>query len=91
MVYGGVLPPALTGTQVEVLQSERGARRALRNLKLADNAQVRAQWQDATAGVGSIETWLLDTFQKRLEVKPSREAGVIGVTFMAPTPNLQRL
>ena len=86
MVYGGMPPPALMGTQVEVLQSERVARRVIRNLKLADNTQVRAQWQEATAGVGSIETWLLDAFQKRLEVKPSREAGVISITFKAPNP-----
>ena len=86
MVYGGVPPPALMGTQVEILQSERVARRVLRNLKLADNPQVRAQWQEATAGVGSIETWLLDTLQKRLEVKPSREAGVISITYKAPNP-----
>ena len=87
MIYGGVPPPALMGTQVEILQSERVARRVLRNLKLADNAQVRAQWQVATGGLGNIETWLLDTFQRRLEVKPSREAGVISVTYKAPNPD----
>ena len=87
MIYGGVPPPGLMGTQVEVLQSERVARRVLRNLKLADSPQVREQWLASTAGVGSIETWLLDSFQKRLEVKPSREAGVISVAYRAPDPN----
>jgi polysaccharide biosynthesis transport protein len=87
MVYGGLPPPGLMGTQVEVLQSERVARRVIRNLKLADSPKVREQWLAATAGVGSIETWLLDAFQKRLEVKPSREAGVIGVSYKAPDPN----
>lgn len=87
MIYSGAPPPALMGTQVEILQSERVARRVLRNLKLADNAQVRAQWQEATGGVGSIETWLLDAFQRRLEVRPSREAGVISVTYKAPNPD----
>jgi polysaccharide biosynthesis transport protein len=87
MVYGSVPPPGLMGTQVEILQSERVARRVLRNLKLAESPQVREQWQAATGGVGNIETWLLDTFQKRLEVKPSREAGVISITYKAPDPN----
>jgi chain length determinant protein tyrosine kinase EpsG len=87
MIYGNLPPPALMGTQVEILQSERVARRVIRNLKLADSPQVRDQWREATAGVGSIETWLVDTFQKRLDVKPSREAGVISVTYKAPDPN----
>jgi polysaccharide biosynthesis transport protein len=87
MVYGGMPPPGLMGTQVEVLQSERVVRRVIRNLKLAESPQVREQWLEATAGKGSIETWLLDAFQKRLDVKPSREAGVISVSYRAPDPN----
>ena len=86
MIYSGMAPPGLIGTQVEVLQSERVARRVIRNLKLAENPMVRDQWTHATAGVGSIETWLLDGFQKRLEVKPSREASVITVAYKAPDP-----
>ncbi len=87
MIYSGMAPPGLIGTQVEVLQSERVARRVIRNLKLADNLQVREQWMKSTSGVGSIETWLLDGLQKRLEVKPSREASVITVSYKAPDPN----
>ena len=87
MSLGGQLPPGLMGTQVEILQSERVARRVLRNLKLAESPQVREQWRQATGGVGSLETWLLEAFQKRLEVRPSREAGVITVTYKAPDPN----
>ena len=87
MIYSGMAPPGLIGTQVEVLQSERVARRVIRNLKLADYPAVREQWMQATAGVGSIETWLLDGIQKRLEVKPSREASVITVSYKAPDPS----
>ena len=87
LIYGGAPPPGLMGTQVEVLQSERVARRVIRNLKLADSPQVREQWLAATEGKGSIETWLLDAFQKRLDVKPSREAGVISITYRAPDAN----
>lgn len=86
MIYSGMAPPGLIGTQVEVLQSERVARRVIRNLKLADNPQVRNQWLASTDGVGSIETWLLDGLQKRLEVRPSREASVITVSYKAADP-----
>ena len=87
MISNGLTPPGLIGTQVEILQSERVARRVIRNLKLTDSPQVRAQWLEVTAGKGSIETWLLDSFQRRLEVKPSREAGVISVSYKASDPN----
>ena len=87
MMYGNLPPPGLMGTQVEVLQSERVARRVIRNLKLAESPRVREQWLEATTGVGSIETWLLEAFQRRLDVKPSREAGVISVSYKAPDPN----
>jgi chain length determinant protein tyrosine kinase EpsG len=86
MTYGSLPPPGLMGTQVEILQSERVARLVIRNLKLVDSPQVREQWIEDTAGVGSIETWLLDAFQKRLDVKPSREAGVINVSYKAADP-----
>ena len=87
LIYGGAPPPGLMGTQVEILQSERVARRVIRNLKLADSPQVREQWLAATEGKGSLETWLLDAFARRLDVKPSREAGVISITYRAPDPN----
>jgi polysaccharide biosynthesis transport protein len=86
MIYGGMPPPGLMGTQVEVLQSERVARRVIRTLKLVENASVREQWLSATGGNGSIETWLLDSFQKRLEVRPSREASVISISYKAQDP-----
>jgi chain length determinant protein tyrosine kinase EpsG len=87
MINGGLAPPGLMGTQVEVMQSERVARRAIRNLKFADNPKVREQWLEATGGKGSIETWLVLAIQKQLEVKPSREAAVISVSYKAPDPN----
>lgn len=86
MMYGNLPPPGLMGTQVEILQSERVARRVIRNLQLAASPRVQEQWAEATDRVGSIETWLLEALQKRLDVKPSREAGVISVSFKAPDP-----
>ena len=87
MAYGGLPPPGLIGTQVEIMQSARVVRQVIRNLKLTESPQVRKQWLEDTAGIGSIETWLLQAFQKRLEVRPSREAGVISISYTAPDPN----
>ena len=86
MMTGGMASPAFMATQVDVIQSERVAQRVVRNLKLTENPQIREQWQEATKGEGSIEVWLGQTFQKSMDVKPSRESSVIAVSYKAPDP-----
>ena len=86
MMYGGMASPAFMATQVDVIQSDRVAQRVVRDLKLTDNPQVREQWQEATEGKGSIEVWLAESFQKNMDVKPSRESSVISVSYKAPDP-----
>jgi len=84
--YGGAAPPALLATQVDIIKSDRVALRVVRDLKLADNPQVRGQWREATEGQGSIEQWLVDLFQRSVDVLPSRESSVITVTYKAADP-----
>lgn len=86
LIYPGMGSPAYLQTQVDILQSDRVAQRVVRNLKLAENPQVRAQWQEATNGEIPIEAWLGDTFQRNMDVKPSRESNVITITYKAPDP-----
>ena len=86
VVFGGMPSPAIMATQVDILNSERVALRVVRNLRLADNADVRAQWQEATQGEGTIEQWLIALFRKNLAVQPSRESSVITVAYTAPDP-----
>ena len=84
MVYGANSSPVFVATQVDILQSERVAQRVVRNLKLADNPHVRAQWAEATGSQGTPEGWVAETVQRSLEVTPSRESSVINVSFKAP-------
>lgn len=86
VLYAGGINPSLIATQIDVIQSERVALKVVRNLRLAENPQIREQWQEATRGEGSIEQWLSATFQRALDVKPSRESNVIAVTYKAPDP-----
>lgn len=86
VLYGGGANPAFMATQVDVIQSDRVALRVVRNLKLAENPQVRAQWLEETRGLGSLESWLAETFQKSLDVKPSRESNVISVGYRGTDP-----
>lgn len=86
MIVPGMLAPSYMATQADVIQSERVARRVVRGLKLVDNPQSRAQWQEATQGKGDIETWFAGALQKSLDVKPSKESNVIAVTYKAVDP-----
>lgn len=83
--YGGT-PPAVMATQSDVIKSDRVALRVVRNLKLADSPQVRAQWQQEAKGEGTIEQWLVDLFQRNMDVLPSRESSVITISYRAQDP-----
>ena len=84
VLYSGAPSPAFMATQVDILESERVALRVVKNLKLADSPQIRQQWQEATNGEGSIESWLIGAFQRSMDVKPSKESNVITVAYRAP-------
>lgn len=86
MAYGGLVSPAFMATQIDIIQSDRVSQRVARNLKLAENPQVREQWMDSTGGEGTIETWLSELFQRNMDVKPSRESNVLTITYKAADP-----
>jgi len=86
VMLGGMANVAIMATQVDIITSDRVARRVIRNLKLDQNPEVRQQWQDDTSGQGTIEDWLGGVFQKQLDVKPSRESNVISIAYQAPDP-----
>ncbi|HEV8692659.1 MAG TPA: chain length determinant protein EpsF [Lysobacter sp.] len=86
LIPTGLMAPSYMATQVDVIESTRVAQRVVRNLKLTENAEVRNQWLQATEGRGDIEQWLVGSFKKLMDVKPSRESNVINVSYKAPDP-----
>lgn len=85
VVFGGMASPAFIATQVDIIRSERVALRVVRNLKLTESPQVQAQWQ-AGGAQGSIEQWLMRSFQRQVDVVPARESSVIALSYRAPDP-----
>jgi polysaccharide biosynthesis transport protein len=81
-----MLSPGHMATQVDLMKSERVARRAIQSLGLLDNAELREDWKVETAGVGDFGAWLVGALAKKLEVKPSRESNVINVSFSSRDP-----
>ena len=83
-VAGSVIGGATAGymaTQVDLIGSERVARRALRSLGLNDNSAMRERWLTATGGRGDFEAWLSDTLLIPMDVRPSRESSVISIDY----------
>jgi len=82
----GMMAPGYMATQVDLIQSERVARRAISALRLAENADLRNQWQEATHGQGDFEAWVAALLGKKLDVRPSRESNVISVAYTSADP-----
>lgn len=86
MLYANVATASYMATQVDILLSDRVARRVVSNLKLSENEQVRQQWMEATQGVGSFDGWLGGYVKEGLNVQPSRESNLINVSYTSPDP-----
>jgi polysaccharide biosynthesis transport protein len=72
-------------TQVDVIQSERVVRRVIRSLSLQHDPKFIERWKDATTGEGDFEAWLAEALLKKLEIRPTRESGVMMIGFTADT------
>lgn len=86
-IAGVVLPVTMTSgymaTQVDIVNSDRVAQRAVGLLKLEESPAVRDQWQEKTQGRVSLPVWMGEELQKNLDVKPSRESSVVSINFSA--------
>jgi len=86
LAYQSLLNPAVVATQIDIINSDRVARRVIRQLKIAEIPQFREQWQSETNGEVDIETWLVEMLQNFLEVRPSRESSVINISYRGADP-----
>src|SRR5918995_638531 len=55
MLFQNIGGAAYLGTQVDIFNSDRVARRVVSNLKLNENATIRQQWLEETQGQGSFD------------------------------------
>ena len=89
-VMGNIDSPmtaAYLPTQVDIINSNRTAQKAVKALGLATNPAVHDKWLQTTNGEGVFEIWLVELMQKGLDVKPSRDSNVITITFTSADPN----
>jgi chain length determinant protein EpsF len=80
------LLPGYLATQVDIIKSQNVALKVVDGLKLSENPTIRQQFQESGQTGGDIRYWLSDLMLKKLDVKPSRESGVIQVEFEGADP-----
>jgi polysaccharide biosynthesis transport protein len=82
----GQLLPGYMATQVDIITSKNVAMRVVDRLHLADSAAVKAQFQEATEGKGTVRDWLADLLLLKLDIVPARESSVLDVSFKGSDP-----
>jgi chain length determinant protein EpsF len=77
-------------TQMDIITSERVARKVVQDLKLADSPASREAFEKEAKGTGPIENWLAENLLRRLKVETS-QSSVIQVSFSSADPRFSAL
>lgn len=78
--------PGTMGTQVDIIKSDRVARKVVKMLRLDENPAVKQMWVNATEGRGKLEDWMSNLLQKGLKVTPSRDSNLLTLTYQGADP-----
>src|SRR6185503_8438626 len=82
---GGIHPGSM-GTQVDIIKSDRVARKVVRILRLNENPAVRNMWLASSDGKGRLEDWLSELLQRGLKVTPSRDSSIVTIAYQGSDP-----
>lgn len=85
VAVSGIVAPSYMATQVDIIAGDRVAQRVVKALRMDESPVAKEQWMSATQGRGALESWLAESLQKNLDVRPSRESNVINITFTGNT------
>lgn len=73
---------AMMTTQVDLIGSDRVARRVVEMLKLDSEGALRQRWVDETGGQGDATNFIAQLLLRKLEVKPSsRDSNIISIAY----------
>lgn len=78
--------PSYLPTQIDIIKSDRTARRAIEILQLDKNRAVRDKWLEETEGRGKLESWLAAVLLNNLKAKPQTDSNVINLTYTSADP-----
>ena len=83
-----MIMPEFMATQVDIIGSDRVARRVVKMLGLDQDPQLLAEWKEDSGGIGTVEGYYADILSKKLDIKPSRESNVISIEYSNGDPKL---
>lgn len=81
VIVPGMGQPGFVATQMDIIQSDRVANRAVRLLRLDQDPEAVQAWQDDTGGRTPIESYYGQMLLARLAVKPGRGSNVISLSY----------
>ena len=86
-IFGSnIMPLGYLATQVEIINSDRVAKRVVKALRFDESPAVKAQWLEATGGRGKLEDWAVSLVKRGLQVTPSLQSNVISISYIAGDP-----
>lgn len=86
LVMPGMMTPSYMATQLDIINSQRVARRVVKLTHMDENPAIRQQWIDDTEGRGQIDVWMAALLTRKLDVKPARESNVIEIAYTSKDP-----
>lgn len=85
-----LLPPTMfpgsLGTQVDILKSDRVARKVVKMVGLDESAEAKDLWLESTQGKGKFEDWMSASLQRGLQINPSRDSNLITISYRGTDP-----
>jgi len=78
--------PGYISTQIDIISSDRVARRVVRMLGIDKSADAIELWRTDGEGKGTVESFYAERLAQGVDVKPGRESNVISIGFKSANP-----
>lgn len=78
-------------TQMDVIRSYRVSLKVVDKLQIDKNPNMQKRYQSATGGVGDIRHWAANLLATNLSVVPSRDSGVLTLSYTSSDPEFSKL
>jgi chain length determinant protein EpsF len=82
-----LLLPSYMATQADIIRSRSVALKVVDGLKLAEDPNVRSQYDKMAKGTkGNIRDWLADLILKEVIIRPSRDSNAVQIEYTGVDP-----
>ena len=78
-------------TQIDVINSYRVSLKVVDKLHIDQNPKMQEKFQEKTGGAGDIRYWIADLIANNLSITPSRDSGVLTLSYTSSDPEFSKL